>query len=78
MARATSRTQCAGVVDLPRHDDVLMHARGLDEFCAGVDLQLGVNIVSTPAAPFAGTKLRGLAEAAGLAAARRRLLPRPR
>lgn len=59
-------SQCAGVVDLPKHDDVLMHARGLDEFCAGVDLQLGVNIVSTPAAPFAGTKLRGLAEAAGL------------
>ncbi len=58
--------QCAGIVDLPGHDDVLMHARGLDEFCAGVDLQLGVNIVSTPAAPFAGTKLRGLAEAAGL------------
>ncbi len=59
-------SQCAGVVDLPKHDDVLMHARGLDEFCAGVDLQLGVNIVSAPAAPFAGTKLRGLAEAAGL------------
>lgn len=58
--------QCAGVVDLPKHDDVLMHARGLDEFCASVDLQLGVNIVAAPAAPFVGTKLRGLAEAAGL------------
>jgi hypothetical protein len=58
--------QCGGAVDLPKHDAVLMHARGLDEFCASVDLQLGVNIVAAPAAPFAGTKLRGLAEAAGL------------
>jgi hypothetical protein len=58
--------QCAGVANLPKHDDVLMHARGLDEFCASVDLQLGVNIVAAPATPFAGTKLRGLAEAAGL------------
>ena len=58
--------QCGGVVNLPKHDDVLMHARGLDEFCASVDLQLGVNIVSDPSTPFVGTKLRGLAEAAGL------------
>lgn len=57
--------QCVGVGDLPRHDDVLMRARALDQFCAGVDLQLGVNIVAATE-PFAGTKLRGLAEALGL------------
>jgi hypothetical protein len=57
--------QCAGVADLPNFDDVLMGARTLDEFCAGVDLQLGVNIVAT-GEPFPGTKLRGLIEAAGL------------
>jgi FtsZ-interacting cell division protein ZipA len=58
-------SQCAGIVTLPKHDDLLMNARALDEFCAGVDLQLGVNIVAT-GDPFPGTKLRGLAEAAGL------------
>lgn len=58
--------QCSGVADLPRRDDVLMNARGLDEFCASVDLQLGVNIVAEPDAPFAGNRLCALAEAAGL------------
>ena len=57
--------QCAGVAELPDQDDALVSARALDEFCAGVDLQLGVNIVTT-GEPFAGTKLRGVAEAAGL------------
>lgn len=57
--------QCAGGSDLPRHDDVLMNARALDQFCAGVDLQLGVNIVAA-GEPFAGTKLRGVAEAVDL------------
>ena len=57
--------QCVAVGDLPRHDDELMRARALDQFCASVDLQLGVNVVAT-AEPFAGTKLRGLAEALGL------------
>lgn len=57
--------QCSAVAELPVHDDVLMTARALDEFCAGVDLQLGVNIVAV-GEPFPGTKLRGLAEAAGL------------
>lgn len=57
--------QCVGVAELPKRDEVLMHARGLDEFCAGVDLQLGVNIVAT-GEPFVGTKLRGVAEAVDL------------
>ena len=55
----------AGVVELPARDQVLSHARALDEFCAGVDVQLGVNVVAAEGV-FAGTKLRGLAEAAGL------------
>lgn len=57
--------QCAGVAELPNFDDVLMGARALDEFCADVDLQLGVNVVAA-GDPFPGTKLRGLIEAAGL------------
>lgn len=58
--------QFSGLVELPQKDEVSAHALALDEFCAGVDVQLGVNVVDTSGGSFAGTKLRGLAEAAGL------------
>jgi FtsZ-interacting cell division protein ZipA len=54
------------VADLPVRNDVLARAAEIDRFCAGVDIQIGINVVTT-GAPFAGTKLRGLAEAAGMA-----------
>jgi len=57
--------QCSGKCAIPKHDDVLMTARSLDEFCASVDLQLGVNIVGANE-PLAGHQLRQLAEEAGL------------
>lgn len=57
--------QCSGVTGIPKHDDVLMTARNLDEFCAGVDLQLGVKIVGAND-PMTGPRLKQLAEAAGL------------
>ncbi|HMM55059.1 MAG TPA: cell division protein ZipA C-terminal FtsZ-binding domain-containing protein [Candidatus Desulfobacillus sp.] len=53
------------VIDLPARAEILERAARLDRACAGVDIQIGVNVVAA-AAPFAGTKLRGLAEAAGL------------
>ncbi|MBV6474752.1 MAG: Cell division protein ZipA [Rhodocyclaceae bacterium] len=53
------------VADLPVRNEVLARAAEIDRFCAGVDIQIGVNVVAT-GAPFPGTKLRGLAEAAGL------------
>lgn len=53
------------VADLPVRNDVLARAAEIDRFCAGVDIQIGVNVVAS-GAPFAGTKLRGLAEAAGM------------
>lgn len=53
------------VSDMPSRNDVLARAAEIDRFCAGVDIQIGVNVVSS-GAPFAGTKLRGLAEAAGM------------
>jgi hypothetical protein len=53
------------VADLPVRNDVLARAAEIDRFCAGVDIQIGVNVVAS-SAPFAGTKLRGLAEAAGM------------
>lgn len=59
--------QFAGQVAVPRVEDVVVHARALDSFCASVDVQLAVNVVETAGGSFMGTKLRGLAEAAGLA-----------
>ncbi len=59
--------QFSGLAELPSRDQVLTHARALDEFCAAVDMQLGVNVIDAGGGTFSGTKLRGLAEAAGLA-----------
>lgn len=53
------------VAELPSRNEVLARAAELDRFCAGLDIQVGVNVVSS-GTPFAGTKLRGLAEAAGM------------
>jgi FtsZ-interacting cell division protein ZipA len=58
--------QFAGVADVPAHEAVLMHAKALDDFCAGVDVQLGVNVVAVDGNAFSGAKLNELALAAGL------------
>lgn len=50
---------------LPCRAEALGRAMELDRFCAGVDIQIGVNVVAAGSA-FAGTKIRGLAEAQGL------------
>lgn len=54
------------VIELPTRADVLGRAADLDAFCAGVDVQVAVNVVSREDAGFPGTKLKGVAEAAGL------------
>lgn len=53
------------IPSLPARNEALARAAELDRFCAGVDIQIGVNVVARTQA-FPGTKLRGLAEAAGL------------
>lgn len=58
--------QFGGVATVPEAGETLAQARALDEFCAGVDVQLSINIVDPGGTAFAGTKLRGLAEAAGM------------
>jgi FtsZ-interacting cell division protein ZipA len=50
---------------MPARADALGSAAELDRFCASVDVQIGVNVVSN-SHPFAGTKIRALAEAHGL------------
>jgi FtsZ-interacting cell division protein ZipA len=54
------------IVDLPPRQPALEMAAQLDEFCASVDIQIGINVISQGQV-FAGTKLRALAEAAGMA-----------
>lgn len=58
------------VVDCPDKQESLAAASELDQFCADVDVLIGVNIITRDGAPFSGTKLRGLAESAGM-----RLMP---
>ena len=54
-----------GLAEFPRRQAAIEAAARLDEFCAGVDIQIGINVVSQGQA-FAGTKLRALAESAGM------------
>lgn len=56
--------QLMAVADMPS-SQVLEQAAEIDRFCAAVDLEIGVNLVSR-AVPFSGTKIRALAEAAGM------------
>ena len=58
-------TQLMGFAALPLRDPTLPAAAPLDEFCAGVDIQIGVNVISQGQV-FPGTKLRALAESAGM------------
>lgn len=52
------------VADMPS-SRVLDQAAEIDRFCAAVDLEIGLNLVSRGGA-FSGTKIRALAEAAGM------------
>lgn len=58
--------QFLAVPRLPSRPEVLARAAEIDQFCADVDIQIAVNVVAKDGGPFAGTKIRGLAEAAGL------------
>ena len=56
--------QLLAVAEAP-DGDLLEQAAELDRFCAAVDLEIGVNLISR-GVPFSGTKIRALAEAAGM------------
>lgn len=53
-------------VELPVPEQIIAHATALDEFCASVDIQFKLHIVEAAGGVFSGTKLRGIAEAAGM------------
>lgn len=59
--------QTGATLELPSRGETVLRAAALDEFCAGVDIQFVLHVVETSGGVFAGTKLRGVAEAARLA-----------
>jgi FtsZ-interacting cell division protein ZipA len=54
-------------IELPERVEEQLRAQSLDSFCAGVDVQFSIHLVEASGGTFAGTKLRGVCEAAGLA-----------
>jgi hypothetical protein len=69
VAGVQSLTQQTGATleAIPDIDEIAANANALDQFCAGVDIQFVLHVVDATGGTFPGTKLRGLAEAAGLA-----------
>lgn len=57
--------QFLAVPRMPSKAQVMSRAMELDRFCAEVDVQIAINLIAGDHA-FAGTKIRGLSEAAGL------------
>ena len=60
----------SAVVQLPERLMALDTATKLDEFCAEVDILVGVNVIALEQSTFAGTKIRAMAEAAGFTLAK--------
>jgi len=64
-AMRESAHQMSAIADLPEFAPALQQAAKLDEFCAEVDVVVGINVIARTGQMFHGTKIRALAEAAG-------------
>ena len=53
------------VADTPDIGEAYTQAVSLDQFCAEVDVMIGINVISKDGGAFTGTKIRALAEASG-------------
>ena len=53
------------IADTPNIQEAHSQAVLLDQFCAEVDVMIGINIISKDGGAFTGTKIRALAEASG-------------
>jgi FtsZ-interacting cell division protein ZipA len=65
-AARTTASEMAAIAELPEFAPALEQAGALDEFCADVDVLVGINVIANTGQVFHGTKIRALAEAAGL------------
>lgn len=54
------------VAEFPDRQPALALAAALDQFCADVDVLIGVNVITQNGVAFAATKVRAMAEAAGM------------
>ena len=59
-------SEMSAIAELPEFAPALERAVALDEFCADVDVLVGINVIANTGQVFHGTKIRALAEAAGL------------
>lgn len=64
--RGLARQVGATVDGDPDPAETAANAAALDQFCASVDIQFALHVVDAGGGTFPGTKLRGLAEAAGM------------
>jgi ZipA, C-terminal FtsZ-binding domain len=55
-----------GVCQIETPNGAVRRANELDQFAVSVDVEIGVNVIARSGAAFQGTKVRALAEAAGL------------
>jgi hypothetical protein len=62
----TAAREMAAIAELPEFAPALEQATNLDRLCADVDVVVGINVVARTGQVFHGTKIRTLAEAAGL------------
>jgi len=58
--------EIAAIAELPEFAPALEQAAHLERFCGEVDMMAGINILAPAGQAFHGTKIRALAEAAGL------------
>lgn len=56
----------AAQADFPDTDEALARAQDLDRFCSAVDVQIGLSVIGSESHAFPGSKLRSLAESAGM------------
>ena len=54
------------IAEFPKRQPALALAAALDQFCADVDVLIGVNVITQNGVAFAATKVRAMAEAAGM------------
>ncbi|MFL6579943.1 MAG: cell division protein ZipA C-terminal FtsZ-binding domain-containing protein [Burkholderiales bacterium] len=62
----TTAAELTAIAEMPEFAPSLEQATALDEFCADVDVLVGINVIANTGQVFHGTKIRGLAEARGL------------
>ncbi|MBU1689555.1 MAG: cell division protein ZipA C-terminal FtsZ-binding domain-containing protein [Gammaproteobacteria bacterium] len=62
----TVADELVAVAEFPKRQPALALAAALDQFCADVDVLIGANIITQNGEAFAATKVRAMAEAAGM------------